>query len=346
MANYTIIGGDGKEYGPVTETDIRQWIAEGRLNAQSSAKGEGDAEFRALGLYPEFASVLAPGKSSPVPTAEGGGVTETNDGDYDLDIGACVSRAWAVFKGNMGILIGVVLLFGLMFFAFYAVIGMFAVKPGSAAWPAEVASMILQTVLGALVVGPLTGGLYYLILRAIRGESPVVGDMFAGFEKAFARLYLGQLAVMLISTLFSLPGTLMFFAKFGPEMQKFQQAAESGQTQTPEQMQAFFHDMMQALQSCGTVMLVCLIPAIYLQVSLGFTLPLIMDRKMQVGTALKTSWQMTHRHWWHVFGLFIVSGLITLVGLLACCVGGLFTVPLGMLVVLVAYESIFLRKKA
>ena len=33
MATYTIIGGDQKEYGPVTGDDLRQWMAEGRLNA-------------------------------------------------------------------------------------------------------------------------------------------------------------------------------------------------------------------------------------------------------------------------------------------------------------------------
>jgi hypothetical protein len=57
---FTIIGGDGKEYGPVTDADVRQWIAEGRLSAQSQAKGEGDAEFRPLAQFPEFADALAP----------------------------------------------------------------------------------------------------------------------------------------------------------------------------------------------------------------------------------------------------------------------------------------------
>ena len=61
MANYFIIGGDGKEYGPVTGAELRQWIAEERLNAQSLAKAESDAEFRPLSVFPEFASALAPG---------------------------------------------------------------------------------------------------------------------------------------------------------------------------------------------------------------------------------------------------------------------------------------------
>ena len=51
MANYTIIGGDQKQYGPVTEEQLRQWIADGRLNAQSQVKAEGDAEWQsALGI--------------------------------------------------------------------------------------------------------------------------------------------------------------------------------------------------------------------------------------------------------------------------------------------------------
>ena len=59
MANYLIIGGDGKEYGPVTDADVRQWVAEGRLSAQSLAKAESDAEFRPLEKFPEFAAMFA-----------------------------------------------------------------------------------------------------------------------------------------------------------------------------------------------------------------------------------------------------------------------------------------------
>ncbi len=70
MANYTIIGGDGKQYGPITEGEIRKWIAEGRLNAQSLAKSESDAEFRPLGAFPELADAFgapaAPPSIAPV----------------------------------------------------------------------------------------------------------------------------------------------------------------------------------------------------------------------------------------------------------------------------------------
>ncbi len=59
MATYILIGGDQKEYGPVTEEQLRQWILDGRLNPQSQAKAESDAEWRPLSAFPEFAAALA-----------------------------------------------------------------------------------------------------------------------------------------------------------------------------------------------------------------------------------------------------------------------------------------------
>lgn len=53
---FTIIGGDGKEYGPVTAEQIRAWIAAGRANLDTKARREGDSEWRRLGEWPEFAA--------------------------------------------------------------------------------------------------------------------------------------------------------------------------------------------------------------------------------------------------------------------------------------------------
>jgi hypothetical protein len=55
---YSIIGGDGKQYGPISDAEMRKWISEGRLNADSLAKGESDSEFRPLSAFPEFAALL------------------------------------------------------------------------------------------------------------------------------------------------------------------------------------------------------------------------------------------------------------------------------------------------
>jgi hypothetical protein len=52
---YKIIGADGQEYGPVSTEQLRQWIAEGRVNLQTRAQAAGTTEWKALGQYPEFA---------------------------------------------------------------------------------------------------------------------------------------------------------------------------------------------------------------------------------------------------------------------------------------------------
>ena len=67
MALYTIIGGDQKPYSAVTPDDIRRWIADGRLNAQSLAKEENDTEWRPLSAFPEFADVFAASSAPPPP---------------------------------------------------------------------------------------------------------------------------------------------------------------------------------------------------------------------------------------------------------------------------------------
>lgn len=53
---YRIIGGDGREYGPLTVEQIRVWQAEGRVNARTSVCVEGGTEWRPLATYPELAA--------------------------------------------------------------------------------------------------------------------------------------------------------------------------------------------------------------------------------------------------------------------------------------------------
>ena len=57
---YKIIGADGGTYGPATIEQLRQWIAEGRANAQTQTLADGATEWKALGVLPEFAGHFAP----------------------------------------------------------------------------------------------------------------------------------------------------------------------------------------------------------------------------------------------------------------------------------------------
>ena len=62
---YKVIGADQKEYGPVSADELRQWIREGRADAQTRVQLQGTAEWRPLITFPEFAPLLGPAQPQP-----------------------------------------------------------------------------------------------------------------------------------------------------------------------------------------------------------------------------------------------------------------------------------------
>lgn len=56
--SYTIIGGDGDEYGPVSIEDVARWIRTGRANERSLVRTEEAAQWQPLGQVPELARLL------------------------------------------------------------------------------------------------------------------------------------------------------------------------------------------------------------------------------------------------------------------------------------------------
>jgi hypothetical protein len=65
---YRIIGADQKEYGPITAEQLRAWLSEGRINAQTRVCAEGTSDWKPLGSFPEFADAF-PGTAAPVSAA-------------------------------------------------------------------------------------------------------------------------------------------------------------------------------------------------------------------------------------------------------------------------------------
>ncbi len=51
---YKIIGADGKEYGPVSAEQLRQWLAEGRVNTQTRVTLESGGNWSFLSTFPEL----------------------------------------------------------------------------------------------------------------------------------------------------------------------------------------------------------------------------------------------------------------------------------------------------
>jgi hypothetical protein len=95
-----------------------------------------------------------------------------------VDIGSAVSRGWALVRDNMGVLIGATAL----------------------AWLITVGLAFLP-VAGWVVGIVLVGGLDYLFIRRIRGETVQAGDVFAGFNLAFLHLTMAGLVKWLLTSL-------------------------------------------------------------------------------------------------------------------------------------------------
>lgn len=74
---YKIVGADGKEYGPITTEQLKQWIAEGRANAQTRVLPDGATEWKTVAEVPELATAPTIARL-PQPTYQPGIVSATN----------------------------------------------------------------------------------------------------------------------------------------------------------------------------------------------------------------------------------------------------------------------------
>lgn len=88
---YKIIGGDGRPYGPIGIEQVRQWIAEGRANAQTPAQAEGATDWKPLGMFSEFAGGFPPPNAPPALSQD------------DLRKSKLVAGLLGIFIGSLGI---------------------------------------------------------------------------------------------------------------------------------------------------------------------------------------------------------------------------------------------------
>jgi hypothetical protein len=174
---YKIIGGDQKEYGPVTADELRRWIAEGRLNGQSQVRLEGQTDWLPLSSFPEFADALAAQVAPTYASVSGGAAPpiplspdEILAREPSIDIGDCLGRSWRLFTSNFS------LLFCASFLAWLILLVQFIPFVGG-----------LLLLLG---YGILFGGLYLVFLNRIRSRAASVTDVFSGFSVSPAQLML------------------------------------------------------------------------------------------------------------------------------------------------------------
>ena len=55
---YKIIGADGKEYGPIDLAQLRQWVAQGRINGETKVRAETETDWQPLRTVPALAEIF------------------------------------------------------------------------------------------------------------------------------------------------------------------------------------------------------------------------------------------------------------------------------------------------
>ncbi len=176
---FKMIGGDGREYGPVTADQLRLWILDGRANGQTMVQAAGSADWVPLGSLSEFAESLsvaaqAHGFAPPPPPAVTAAaeapaplataVAPTAAGE--LHIFDCLGRGWLLLQRHFLLIAGAALV----------------------VWGVQTLAALGGCAGGLVslaVSGPLYGGLSVLVLGLARGRPAALGDLFGCFGERF-----------------------------------------------------------------------------------------------------------------------------------------------------------------
>ena len=80
---------------------------------------------------------------------------------------------------------------------------------------------------------------------------------------------------------------------------------------------------------------------LWIATRLMFVFPLIAQRGLAAGDAIRTSWRETRVRFWELLAVNFVASIISMVGVNAMYVGALFTVPMGVTILAVVYLDRF-----
>ena len=300
---YSIIGGDGKTYGPVPPSEVERWIREGRADAKTKVKREGENEWRELGTLDDFfpkTAALPPtlGRSAgPRHYAIQGG----------LRVRTTLSEAWRAYRQDPWRITGVVVVTFLAQFLMNNI---------------PVAGLILAFLLN----GPILGGLYYFCRQCLQGNATGAGDVTSTIRERFLPCFLATTVSNLLA--------------FGPFLLGLIPAAAlAAGLENLDPAKLLERPGLAAAMALpvfgGSLAM------LYLLLLWSLAVPLAACSSMDFWEALKTSWHGVRANLLRYFGLLLALALLNLLGVLCLVVGLFVTIPLTLLATMAAYDHIF-----
>ena len=229
-----------------------------------------------------------------------------------IDGSGCISNAWELIKTNYWLYLGMTFVSGLILVA-----------------------LSFIPIVGIVAVAPLTGGLYFAYLRAMRGEYVDFGMLFKGFEKFVPLLIIGLVQ--------GIPSIIVQI------LQLFLNLASLAIPPNSNRDISFYQSGPAEFPLAGGLLVVAIIAFLILllfsiawTITFTFAIPIAMDQDVDALTAIKLS---ARAGWSNVGGIIVLAiliGLIFLVSMIAICLlGPLWVSPLYIASWAFAYRQVF-----
>ena len=226
--------------------------------------------------------------------------------------GDCVSNGWNLVQQNYWMFFGIAIVGCLILFVLGCI-------------------PLVGLIAGPILSGPIFVGVYYALLRQMRGESVEFGMLFQGFNS-----FVPAMIVSLVASIpFVVIGIIQLFNNVGNLAMQIMANKGGGN----QDIGALAGGMsVFALVAISILYLI----AIVVQISLFFALPLIADNEnMNAMDAIKLSISAS---WGNIGGLILLGifeFLICFAGVLACGIGIFFVLPIIYAANAFAYRQVF-----
>jgi hypothetical protein len=176
---------------------------------------------------------------------------------------------------------------------------------------------------GILITPPMMAGLLYVLRRRMDGGPAAVGDLFAGFKQRFGESVVGYLPVSLGSVVIATAFVLALWLLIGVCI-LIVAAAEGDE------------GVAVVTVACGILVFLalefCLLAAMTLLALFFYLVPAaVWDHPGSGWEAAKASARLVWDHFGSMLGFVVLFALVSsaanVLGMLACCVGWVFTTP-------------------
>lgn len=350
---FILIGSDGKEYGPATADQVKQWIADGRATLETLGKRVGEGAWRRLMEFSEFqrpapiADVPPPKVPSTPAAASVNAAEATANGNGNAlagdQTGARPSAGEVVGSGAGGARPSGAGLAGTT--AAGAAAAVAAGQPGAGVGGGAAGPVVVDPRAYAEELIGRAGKLriWHCVGRAWRLTTSnfwaIVGGTFV------ALLVLG--VIQMVPLLGMIAGFLLTGVIYGGLYLYYLKHVRGEPADFGLIFSGFstaFGPLMLAslvsslLTTLGIILL--LLPGIYLAIAYLFTFLLIQDRKLDFWCAMEVSRRVITAQWWRMLGLMIVAGFFACLGIIGLFIGIFVTLPIVFGAIVYAYEDL------